>query len=438
MEGKHALHRTESTMPSPTLAKFDPLAGSTVNVGIDPKDAVVPDVTNYLKETAYVAIMTPMGNPFSDRCIWGAPVCYWGLPAVAKSDRVEQAANEANLAYSTIYPGQQQPEDFGGVLVPGPQGYAIECMLAAVRELNALGKGVIFLDEINNASRATESAMLGFIQKRMVGGVRVAPGIRILAAANPPKWSVNGFKMAPPTANRFCHLQVKCPSVDSWIHHMISEELHVKFDAVNTEDLIRAKWGSVYGHVKSMFTGYMKSQPSALHHEPDPDSDQSGFNWASPRSWTLAGRMKATSQILGYSDDITNLLVEGCVGEGLAFDFMTWVRNADLPTPEDALRTGWRPDVRRLDVAFAVLTSITQYVVNIPVREQAIAAACQAWTVFNHFLEANIGDMAVSAAQTLVNRNLSRKDSPVIEPYAAPVIRWMALSKLVNYAETTV
>jgi hypothetical protein len=424
-------------MPSPkaSLAKFDVMAGTTVNAGID--DANVPDVTHHMKETAYVAIMTPMGNPFDERCIWGAPVVYWGLPAVAKSDRIEQAANEANLHYQTIYPGQRQPEDFAGVLVPSPTGYVIECMLSAVRTLNHLGRGVIFLDEINNATRATESAMLGFIQKRVVGDVPLAPGVRLIAAANPPKWSVNGFKMAPPTANRFCHLQVKCPPHRDWIHHMISEDIEVKFDAKGTEDIIRSRWGSVYAHVKSMFTGYMESVPQALHQEPPTDSEQSGYNWGSPRSWKLGARMMATSRILGYSDDITQLLLEGCVGEGLAFDFMTWVRNADLPTPEEVLSRGWRPDMRRLDVAFAVLTSVTQYVVTLPDQQSRHDAAIGAWNLFNSFVAAQMGDMVVSAAQTLVNKRLSRRDSPTIDAAASPVIRYLAQNKLLTYVETT-
>src|ERR1044071_3476396 len=130
-------------MPSPTTAtSFEPTAGSTMTIGIESDEAFVPHVPAVMKDTAYVAIMTPMGDPNDPNCVWGAPVCYWGLPATAKSDKIEQAALEANLHYATIYPGQRQPEDFSGVLVPAKDGgVTMECLIGAVRYLNSMGPG---------------------------------------------------------------------------------------------------------------------------------------------------------------------------------------------------------------------------------------------------------------------------------------------------------
>lgn len=419
------------------LANFDPAVGSTVNKGIDAGEGNVPDVTNFMKETAYISIMTPFldQDPNDPNCIWGAPAMYWGLPAVAKSSRVAQAAHEANMLCNVIFPGQQQPEDFSGVLAQGPTGLTIECMLGAVRRLNPIGRGVIFLDEINNATRATESALLGFVQNRRVGDTPIAPGIRILGAANPPKWSVNGFQMAPPTANRWCHFQVKCPPHRSWINRVVTGPTGILFDAKGTEDNIRARWRDVYSHVLALVTGYIEHSPVSLHCEPEPENVQSGYNWGSPRTWELAARMKATSEILGYSDEITNLCVEGCIGEGLAFDFLTWMRNADLPKPSDVLLYGWKPDMRRLDVAYAVLTSTTQYVISTANRAEAINHAVGMWKLLSVFVEHNMGDMAVSSAVALVEKNLSRKAGPDLLKVADPVIRWMIDNKLLAYAQ---
>ena len=412
---------------------FDPAAGSTVNVGIDPSEALVPDVTKFMKETAFVSIMTPLGNPFDPTCIWGAPVCYWGLPATAKSEKIEQAALEANLPYATIYPGQRQPEDFSGVLVPTPTGVVIECLIGAVRWLNPLKRGVIFVDEMNGATRATQGAMLGFLQKRVIGDSALAPGIRILAAANPPKWSTSGFTLASPTANRMCHLQVHCPPVDEWIHHMISEEVKPQFDAASTEDLIRAKWGAVYSHVKALFVGYMKSRPQMLHIHPNIDSAQAGYCWPSTRTWKLAARIKATAEILGQAETVSHTMVEGCVGEGAAADFYIWARSADLPTPQEVLKMNWTPDRRRLDIAFAVLTSVTQYVLSIQDKKEATEVAIGAWRLYSNFIEASLGDMTVSAAHSLATRGLSRSTDLNIRSVADPVIRYLAENKLLKY-----
>jgi hypothetical protein len=407
-----------------------------MNVGIETDEAFVPDVTSVMKETAYVAIMTPMGDPNNPACIWGAPVCYWGLPATAKSDKIEQAAMEANLHYATVYPGQRQPEDFSGVLVPAKEGgVTMECLIGAVRYLNTIGRGVIFLDEMNGATRATQGALLGFIQKRLVGDSPLAPGVRILAAANPPKWSTSGFTLASATANRFCHLQVKCPSKRDWINHMIGEETQVKFDSFLNEQTIKDKWASHYSHAKALILGYMEHRGVTLHQHPNLDAPQSGYCWASPRTWRLAMRMKATADILGVNESVTQLIIEGCVGEGPAFDFFTWARNANLPRPEDVVKNGWAPNQRRLDTAFAVLTSVTQYVTSLQNREEAIISAIGAWKLYQSFIDAQMGDIIVSSAQALVHKQLSRSHDPRLVPVAEPVMRWMHANNMLKHVD---
>jgi hypothetical protein len=421
-------------MPDQKKHVFDHSKGSTMHVGIE--DANVPDATNVMHVTAHVAIMTPMGDPFEPDCIWGAPVFYWGLPSTAKSDKVKQACIECMLPYAPIYPGQRQPEDFAGVLMPGLNGPTIECMLAAVRWLNPQGRGVIFLDEANNATRATEGAMLGFIQDRVVGDTRLAPGIRILAAANPPKWSTSGFHLSPATANRYCHLQVKPPPHRDWIAFMASERATPKFDAAKGEDIVRSRWSSTYAHAKAMLTGYHEyRQGMTLHMEPSTDHPQSGYNWPSHRTWRLAGRLKATADALGHSEAIGQLMIEGCVGEGAAFDMLTWLRNADLPRPEEVLEKGFQPNNHRMDVGYAVLTSVTEYVASIPDRQVAIDMAARAWSIFSNFIQADMGDVIVSGARTLLSKNLGRSVSPAIRIFADPVYRWMADNNITDYVQ---
>lgn len=420
------------------LANFDPAVGSTVNTGIDEHEAHVPDATQYMKETAYVAFMTPMDDPNDINCRWGAPVIYWGLPSTAKSDGIDQAAIEACLQCETIYPGQQQPEDFSGVLFPSASGPTVECLLEGVRRLNALGRGVVFLDEINNASKATEGAMLGFIQKRIIAGKPLAPGIRMIAAANPPKWSVNGFQLAPATANRFCHLQVKCPPLDNYINYLLDEYSKPKFSAHQTEDIIRHNWSAAYGHAKAKLVGYLRSQPTALHRQPQVEDQQSGFCWASPRTLRLGIRMTAAAEILGYKDEISNLLLAGCVGEGVAFDMMHWIRNADLPTPAEVIQNNWSPDQRRLDVAYAVLTSVTQYVIGATDRQTMEVRGVGGWQLLGRFVQANMGDMVINSAKAFVGKNLSRAAQiPELAKASDSVILYLGANKLLAYAQTT-
>src|SRR5688572_4162361 len=306
--------------------KFDPTVGSTVDVGVD--DAQVADATHYMKEVTCVAVMTPQGDPNNPSCVWGTPVVYWGLSSTAKTGQIEDAGLELALQVETIYPGQHGPEDFSGVLVPNSlTGVSIECSLDAVRRLNAIGRGIIFLDELSNATRATEGAMLGFVHKRRAGNLPIAPRVRILGAANPPKWSTNGYQMTGPTANRYCHFQVKCPPHRKWIQRMISGPPQNVQDPTVTEELVRARWREEYGHALALTTGYIEHQPMSLHHEPPPESPQSGYGWSSPKTWEQAARMYATAKILGYPQAVIELCLEGCLGPAMAFEFMSYVRN---------------------------------------------------------------------------------------------------------------
>lgn len=408
---------------------------STVNVGID--DAEVPDVTLYMKDVAKVAISTPLGNPHEPKCVWGAPVCFWGLPAVAKSDKIKQAAAECNLAAGVIMPGQRQPEDFAGVLVPDARsesGVRSECLIRAISYLNYYKKGVLFIDEVSTATPATQGSMLGMVNDRQVGDVAMEPGIRILLAANPPKYSAGGWKLEPPMANRMCHVQVKCPPVDEWIQWLTSEGTSTKVDVSVTEALVQERWASSYSKAKGLLVGFMHGNRTMLHMEPLPETEQSSYCWASPRTWWLAGRVRATAELLGMQDKVRDLLVEGCIGKGAYELWMTWERQNNLPTPEEALAGTWTPDVRRPDVCVAVLTSTTQFVINTRDRNEAVERATQAWTLFGKFLRAQMGDLVITAAKTLVNKNLSRSDDTRIKPAAEPVIQWMIDKKVIQYA----
>lgn len=424
-------------MPKHAPAKFDPTAGSTIDVGVE--DAFVPDATHHVKELASVAMLTPMGDPFDDTCIWGAPIIFWGLPSTAKSQMTKQAALEANLAIAPLFAGQRQPEDFSGVLMPGINGLGpmLECILGAVRYINSRGRGVIFLDELGDATPITQGALLGFIQDRVCGDTPMVPGTRILAAANPPKWSTSGFTMKSTTANRMCHFQVKCPPYKKWIERMTSRGTSVKFDTVSKEDVVRNKWAAAFSWAIGLFTGYMDSRGGlTLHQEPQPDHPQAGFCWASPRTWELAALMYATATCLDYDDVIKSLIVEGCVGEGCATDFFAWVRTASIPSPEHVLEYGWEPDPLRLDIAFAVMTAITQYLINIRDKNVALEQAVGAWRLYGKFVEANMGDLTVTSARTLVNKNLSRSNSAKIRDVADPVVRWMADNNILKYVDT--
>jgi hypothetical protein len=408
--------------------------GSTIDKGIE--DANVPDITGRMEDAAQVSILTPLGDPTEDKCIWGAPACFWGLPAVAKSESIKQAAFAAGLGCGIVMPGQRQPEDFSGVLISTPDGNVrSECLLGAVRLLNAYGAGVLFLDEFSNAPPATQGSMLDMVNDRQCGDTPIAPKVRILSAANPAEYSAGGFRLDPPMANRMCHFQVKCPPVEKFINFLVSEGSPMQVDVLATEALIQAHWAEAYAKVKGLMVGFLHSNHRMLHVEPHPTNPQSSYCWASPRTWWLAGRMRATANILGKDTTVQELIIEACIGKAAADTWMAWERNSDLPTPEDALDGKWVPDIRRLDVSYAVITSCTQFTLGAVDKQLKIERAKKMWTLLGKFVDANLGDLAIPSVKALISKGMSLTSMPEVINECRPVYNWVIDNGIIKFAK---
>ena len=70
----------------------------------------------------------------------------------------------------------------------------------------------VFFDEVNTASPATQAALLRVCSERVVGDLALPPSTVVLAAANPPSVAADGWELAAPMANRFCHLDWRLPA----------------------------------------------------------------------------------------------------------------------------------------------------------------------------------------------------------------------------------
>src|SRR5512139_2442913 len=141
------------------------------------------------------------------------PVLLWGEPGIGKTAALNRLAETLDLPLTTVIASVHEPSDFSGLPVvgddPAEQGVPMAPPDWAVRLVRA-GRGLLFLDELSTAPPAVQAALLRLVLERRVGALRLPPGVRIVAAANPRSSAADGWELSPPLANRFVHLQ--------WIH----------------------------------------------------------------------------------------------------------------------------------------------------------------------------------------------------------------------------
>jgi MoxR-like ATPase len=443
-----------------------------------------------------VALLVPMSDPNDKDCKWGLNVMLWGDPGIGKSDRVEAASAMVGLPPRTVYAATTQPEDVSGAAFPnttkglamfeaaiegiieelgsddfeselestgflssivkklvkpratkvlqrmlaaakryGGSSTVLEPLLPGVSDLMVDGCGVLFLDELSCARPAVQGAYLGVALTRRVAGRQLPGGVRIIAAGNPPESAAGGWELEPPMANRFCHFEVKVPSVEEWNEWLINESGH-RLEPIEEGELrVKQRWADEWPIVKGQFAGFMRSGGAKLHDIPPEGHKSRGRAWPSPRTWVFSARAAATCRCLGLGDDVRDAFIEGCVGPGPAMAFSAWAANADLPTPQDMIRNGWTPDKRRLDRTIAAYTGLISYVKGRPTMEKRLEVAPGAWRCIRQSADAGMLDITLPMAQQLVRERLDSKAGPEIAAECKPVLSRLAKAGMANFLQ---
>jgi len=376
-----------------------------------------------LVENMSTCLVIPTGDPEDPDAPKGLVPLYWGPPGIGKSRLMKTAARSALLHLELVFAGTKQPDDFSIPMPDGLGGITVISGLPQIRTLIAKGEGVLCLDEISCARPAVQSALLSLILDRQAGDITLPPSVRMVAAANPADVAAGGWDLEPPMANRFLHFDFPCPSPDAWVKWFIQEGGSKVEAASDLWAKVATNWPSAWPRAKGLFAGFITKRGSDLLHKlPEEGDPARGRAWPSPRTWEMAARAYATCHALGRAH-IAAGFVEGAVGEGAADEFATWVRESDLPSPEDMLRNGWKPSRNRLDIAIAAYTAMTAYVVRRPDSQEQRALAIPAWKNLQVACESGLTDIALAAADSLVNADLADEDDAPLFDAARPVIR---------------
>lgn len=309
------------------------------------------------------ALFTP-----GPRGLWGMPMRLVGSPGTAKTDVLVQVANEAGFYVEVVLASLRDPTDFLGLPVPRPDGsvgYAPPswALVAAER-----APSVVFFDEINTCSPATQAALLRVVLDRTVGDFQLPPTVRIFAAQNGVDEAAGGYDLAMPLANRFGTIaDWTGPSVEAWTSWLLGSSSSARSPrdvtdagAVDAEQSrVLSRWPSAYSRAAGLVATFIKSKPALIHAQPQADSPQASLPWPSRRTWAMATRALAASCVHGLDDPDSDRYVGSFIGLAAMVELRAFMTSFDLPDPADLLdgRVAFRHDQRRLDHTMAVLSA---------------------------------------------------------------------------------
>lgn len=320
----------------------------------------------------------------------GTPVLLWGDPGTGKTATVERYAAEMGWAVEPVIASLHDPTDFGGLPIRNGSTVTYAPPEWALRVAGRDGVSLVFLDEVNTATAATQNALMRMVQQRRVGYLDLGDKTRFVAAANPVEQNAGAWDLSAPLANRFAHLnwpllltEWRAGYLGGW-----PELTPLDIDlGVVTED-------AVTRHRRQQ-SAFLARRPNLLCDVPDAATAPRG--WPSPRTWERLACCSAVAETAGASDAARGLITAALVGDAAAAEFLTWLQNPDLPDPEHLLEDPARfSELERSDQRLAAVNAVAAIAVEDPRRWQDAFKVCIA-AAGN-----GAADLAVTAAMRLV------------------------------------
>lgn len=224
-------------------------------------------------------------------------------------------------------------EDVGGGQVPN---HDTKCMdayaMGSIKPLITAKKGVHLCDEYGSSTSAYRAAMLSVNEGRQYGDHHL-PGVSVVCIMNPPEIATNGQEMTAPESNRFFWVYWELDRSD-YFDYMLGGK-----GAVSKIPILPKNWEEEHlSKAKGLIVSFLKRVDNKILYDM-PAPEKATAPWPSNRSWENAAKMFAAVRACGYelASDHVHAAVAGCVGRAVADVFFAWVKDMDLPDPEEVL-----------------------------------------------------------------------------------------------------
>lgn len=257
------------------------------------------------------------------------PAILWGPPGQGKTSVIRSIASEVERPLEVLLASIREPQDFAGL--PSIHNGAVTLVAPDWAARLAKAKnGILFTDEVNTAPPSVQAALLRVCLDRVAGDCDLGQDTSVIAAANPPEQAADGWDLAPPLANRFCHLDWELPTeifksglTGEWPHFTLSAPKKGALELALREEQV-------------LLAAFLTSRPGLSTVLPKSAAEQ-GRAFPTPRSWEMVAKLSAYVTAAGESESVRRILIRGCVGTGPSAEYLTYRDALDLPDPEKVL-----------------------------------------------------------------------------------------------------
>jgi len=284
-------------------------------------------------------------------------VILWGAPGQGKTSVLKSFAEQMGRKLEVVLASIREPQDFAGLPTISDGSMSLIPPNWA-QALAADGNGILFADEINTAPPSVQAALLRVCLEKVAGDLELGSNTSIVAGANPPEIAADGWDLAPPLANRFCHIDWELPG-SVVAAGIVGNWPRITTPKASAEDIKREVREEAW-----KLAGFLSARPELATAMPA-STGQQGRAFPTPRSWEFVLNLMAHANAMGLGAEVRRLLVLGCVGQGPGSEYLSFRENLDLPSPEAIIADPDTVDLAvRVDQLYVICGSVQNALAN--------------------------------------------------------------------------